>query len=150
MTNKPPIEPPVHSEEEEDQVGLAFNALALSIPLGVGLIAVALWAVSGLMAGAPPSETPQTEGAPFTVLIAGTMAGIGAAALATWTVLAPVRSIYRRGTLSMVSGFATAAAMLVAMPLNHAFGRSGLVALVAVCGLIVWLQIRRIRRGRQS
>jgi len=137
---RPPFEPPVHSEEEEDQVGLALRVLGLSVSLGVGLITMALLAVASLMAGKPASDTPLTEGAPFTLLVGGTMAGIAAASVATWTLLAPVRSVYRRGTLAMVSGFATAAAMLVAMPLNHAFGRSGLVGLVLGCGLLVLLQ----------
>lgn len=142
----PPRPPPI-SIEDEDRVGLAVTAMAASVFLGVGLIAVALWLVSTLLAGAAPSDQPVLDGAPFYVLVGGTLTGIVVAGFATWTMLAPVRSTYRRGALSIVSSFATAAGMLVTMPVNQLLGRSGLVGLAVACAAGAVLLSRRLGGG---
>ena len=134
MSINPPIPPPI-SIEDEDRVGLAFLALPIAVLVGVGIIAVSLWLVTTLLADAPAGDTPIVTGAPYYVLVGGTLTGIIAAGVTMWGLLAPVRSTYRRGALSVVAAFATAAGMLVAMPVNHLLGRSGLLGLVVVCGL---------------
>lgn len=139
--------PPPISIEDEDRTGLAFLAMGIAVSIGIGLITVALWVVSTLLADLPPSDTPVVDGIPFYVLVGGTLSGIAAASMVTWTLLAPVRSTYRRGGLSIVSGFATAAGMLVAMPVNQLAGRAGLVALVVACGVAALLLSRRLSPG---
>jgi len=124
--------------------------MALSITIGIGLVSVALWIVSTLLADMPASDTPVIDGAPFYVLVGGTLLGIVVAGLTTWMLLAPVRSTYRRGGLSIVSAFATAAGMLVTMPVNQLAGRTGLVGLVVFCGLISLLLSRRLSAERNG
>lgn len=148
MTDPP--HPPSISIEDEDRVGLAFLAMALSVTVGIGLVTVALWVVSTLLADMPASEKPVIDGAPFYVLVGGTMLGVGVAGLITWTLLAPVRSTYRRGGLSVVSAFATAAGMLVAMPVNQLAGRTGLIGMVALCGVVALLLSRRLNAVRDG
>jgi hypothetical protein len=145
----PPRPPPI-SIEDEDRVGLAFLAMAISVSIGIGLISVVLWVVSTLLADMPASDTPIIDGAPFYVLVGGTMLGVGIAGLITWTLLAPVRSTYRRGGLSLVSSFTTAVGMLVAMPVNQLAGRTGLVGLVVFSGLVALLLSRRLSSARGS
>ena len=145
----PPRPPPI-SIEDEDRVGLAFLAMAISVSIGIGLISVVLWVVSTLLADMPASDTPIIDGAPFYVLVGGTMLGVGIAGLITWTLLAPVRSTYRRGGLSLVSSFTTAVGMLVAMPVNQLAGRAGLVGLVVFSGLVALLLSRRLSSARGS
>ena len=146
MDTPPRPGPPSISIEEEDRVGLAALAMAFSITLGVGLVTIALWIVTTLLLNAAPAETPILDGAPFYVLVGGTMTGVVVAGLVTWTLLAPVRSTYRRGGLSFVSAFATTAAMLIAMPINALAGRTGLVGLIAVCAAVAWYLGRRLAR----
>jgi hypothetical protein len=145
-----PPHPPSISIEDEDRVGLAFWAMAMSVTVGIGLVSVALWVVSTLLADMPASDTPVIDGAPFYVLLGGTLLGIVVAGLTTWILLAPVRSTYRRGGLSIVSAFATAAGMLVTMPVNQLAGRTGLVGLVVFCGLIALLLSRRLSAERHG
>ena len=78
------------------------------------------------------------------------MLGVLVAGLITWTLLAPVRSTYRRGGLSFVSAFATAAGMLVTMPVNQLAGRTGLVGIVALCGVVALLLSRRLSAVRND
>ena len=139
-----PTRPPPISIEDEDRVGLAFLAMAISVSIGIGFVTVALWVVSTLLADMPASDTPVIDGAPFYILVGGTMLGVGVAGLITWTLLAPVRSTYRRGGLSLVSSFTTAAGMLVAMPVNQFAGRTGLVGLVVLSGMVALLLSRRL------
>ena len=145
----PPRPPPI-SIEDEDRVGLAFLAMGVSVSIGIGLVTVVLWVVSTLLADMPASDTPVIDGAPFYVLVGGTLLGVGVAGLITWMLLAPVRSTYRRGGLSVVSAFATAAGMLVAMPINQLAGRTGLLVLVVFSGLVALLLSRRLSSERNS
>ena len=144
----PPRPPPI-SIEDEDRVGLAFLAMAIAIAIGIGLITVAVWVVSTLLADAPASDTPVVDGPAFYVLVVGTLSGIVAAGLITWTLLSPLRSTYRRGGLSLVSAFATAGGMLVTMPINQIAGRAGLVGLVVLCAAVAWLLSRRLAPSTQ-
>jgi hypothetical protein len=148
-----PPSPPSISIEDEDRVGLAFLALAISVLVGNGLIAVALWLVTTLLAEAPASDVPVVVGMPYYILVGGTLIGIVVAGVTMWGLLSPVNSTYRRGGLAAVAAFATAAGMLVAMPVNHLLGRSGLLGLVVIYGLGALLLSRRLdvqERGAPS
>lgn len=121
-------------------LGLAFRGLAFGVLLGTAVIAMALWLVRTLQLAAPPATLPNTAGPQAMILLAGTLAGVLAGGTAAWFLLRPVDSLYRRAAFSMVAGFATLVAALVSMPLDRAFGRTGLLALagLAVLGCL-WL-----------
>jgi len=116
-------------------VGLVASTLGLAILLGVAIIGASLWVVVTLQAGKPPSDVPDTSGPAFTVLVGGTFLGAAAAAGVTWSLLQPIGSAYRRGTLAMVSAFATLVAMLLAIPAHRLLGPPGLVGLVVLSGV---------------
>jgi len=126
--------------EPPDQFALALRAIAFGILLGVGVIAAALWGVRTLQLGSPPGD-PATPARGVTALLAGgTLAGLLAAGVSAWTLMSPITSLYRRGGLSVVTGFATMTISLVCMPIDGWFGRTGLVALTAIAVLgCIWL-----------
>jgi hypothetical protein len=80
------------------------------------------------------------------LLFAGTVGGIVIAAGAAWRLLHPIPSLYRRGGLAMVSGFATVLLMLVCIPINQRFGQPGLLATLGVSGIAAALLALRTRR----
>lgn len=139
-----PLHPPVVSEETEDRVGLAFHAMAIAILLGVAIVSLALLAVRTMLLSVPAGDTPVSATAPFALLVGGTAAGVGTAVAVTWRLLGAVRSQYRRGGLSAVSGFATIAGMLVAMPAYQVLGRAGLLGLAMACSAVAVFLGRRL------
>lgn len=131
----------------EDHVGRAFAGLAIGVTVGTGLTSLVGFLVRTLQAGSPPPGALQLSSPPATALLAGTLIALLAAALATWRVLAPARSPYRQGILAMVSAFATVVVSLVTMPVDRAFGRTGLLVLAALAfGIAYWLY-RRVARS---
>jgi hypothetical protein len=80
------------------------------------------------------------------LLFGGTLGGIMVAAGTAWWLLGPIESTYRRGGLAMVSGFATVLVMLICIPINQLLGRTGLLALLAICVVAAALLARRARR----
>jgi predicted signal transduction protein with EAL and GGDEF domain len=131
---------PDELQDPPDQLALALRAVAFGILLGVAVIAAALWAVRTVQLVAPPT-TPLTPAKGIaTLLIGGTLAGVLAAGVGAWSLMAPVTSFYRRGGLSFVTSFATVACSLVCIPVDGLFGRTGLLVLVLIAGLgCVWL-----------
>ena len=96
------------------------------------------------------SSQPAALNPALYLLFGGTLAGILVAASATWWLLGPIQSTYRRGGLAMVSGFATVLLMLVCIPVHQLLGRSGLlflVALAAVLGVVLARIARRLGAG---
>ena len=140
----PVITGPTGEPAAPQQVGPALRAMATATLLGTGVIAVSLWAARALqvstpaVAGAPPSTSV------FIIVVGGTLGGLAAATIVAWTLLAPLVSAYRRGGLSMVSGFATALAMLPAMAVEQIGGRWGLPGYGAITLLLALL----LARGR--
>jgi hypothetical protein len=83
------------------------------------------------------------------LLFGGTVGGILAAAGAAWHLLQPIPSLYRRGGLAIVSGFATVLLMLVCIPIHQMFGRAGLLVTVGLSGIgaaVLAAQTRRLAR----
>jgi hypothetical protein len=74
------------------------------------------------------------------------VAGILLAAFASWRLLEPVASTYRRGGLSIVSAFATVLLMLICIPVNQLLGRSGLLGLLGLCAITAVMLARQARR----
>jgi hypothetical protein len=83
-------------------------------------------------------------------LFGGTVGGILAAAGAAWRLLQPIPSLYRRGGLAIVSGFATVLLMLVCIPIHQAFGQAGLLVTMGLSGIAAALLTARTRRLARS
>ncbi len=130
----------LNEDDESYQLGLALRALAFGVLFGTAVIAMVLWLVRTLQLQSPPPTSPETGGPQAMILLIGTLVGVLAGGAATWSLLRPVESLYRRGAFSLVAGFASLVAALVAMPLDRAFGRMGLLALAAAAALAcLWL-----------
>ena len=80
------------------------------------------------------------------VLFGGTLAGVLIAVWAAWRLLGPIASAYRRGGLAIVSGFATVLLMLICIPINQLLGRTGLIILLVLSGIVAAILGRRARR----
>jgi hypothetical protein len=127
-----------------DPVGLAAAAVGAGISTGLAIISVTV-ASLGLVRSPAAGPAPDL-GAPFALLVTGTLGGLLLAGMTTWWLLRPIGSSYRRGGLALVSAFATVVLMLVTMPLDHYFGRAGLLGLAAVAAAAALLLARRARR----
>lgn len=127
-----------------DLVGLAIRGMSFALLLGSAIVALVLWTVRQLVTSQSPTKLADQGVAPA-LLLGGTLAAMGASALAAWFRLAPIGSYYRRGGLSMVCGFATFAVAVLAAPLHHFLGSPGLLGLAAVSLLGMALLGRRLR-----
>jgi hypothetical protein len=127
-----------------DPIGLAAAAVSAGVSAGLALISATVASV-GLVRSPAAGDGPDL-GAPFVLLLAGTLGGLLLAGGTAWGLLAPVGSAYRRGGLAMVCAFATVVLMLVTMPLNHSLGRPGLLGLAVVAAAASLLLARRARR----
>ena len=109
---------------------------------GLAVVAATTLAVDALR---PARGGAPDLGAPFQLLLWGTLAGIALATVVAWWLLSPLGSAYRRGGLSLVSAFATVIAMLVCIPVNQALGRAGLAGLAALSLVLSALLAKRAR-----
>jgi hypothetical protein len=131
-------------ESPVNELRVALCSVLFGIFFGTGVIALALWGVRTLqLAQAPDSPA---RNAPALLLLGGTFGGLLSASIVAWVLMAPVTSAYRRGGLAVVSGFTTLVLALLAIPVDRALGRTGLLVLGALCGAgCVW--IGAVRRG---
>lgn len=111
-------------------------------------MAVVLYGVQAILAGAPASDTPVTGGPAPLLLLSGTLGALLVSAAVAWRGLAPVDSYYRRGGLAVVSAFGTFVMAVLATPLHHFFGAGALIALGIVAGAVGLLLLRGRDRGR--
>ena len=123
-------------------LGFIGTAAACAVCVGMLMITATVLGVDALRS----DQGPRNLDLSFSLLVGGTLAGILLAAYSAWHLLAPVGSTYRKGALALVSGFATVLFMLICMPINQLFGRTGLLVLLAVCGVAAVLLARRTRR----
>lgn len=129
-----PATPSEADEARADaQIRLTFAAVPFAVCLGTGIITAALWGVRTLLQDAPQTDAPNLGGPAALVLLVGTFLGVVLAAVAAWTILAPVDSWFRRGGLAAVSAFGALAASAAAVPAWHLLGRTGLLLLAACC-----------------
>jgi hypothetical protein len=94
-------------------------------------------------------RSPNPSAIHVLLLIVGMVGGPLLGALITFWLLEPVTSLYRRGGLAMVSGFAAFLAMFAGMPVHQAFGQIGLAGfalLFAVTGAAFFARARRAAR----
>ncbi|TFG46172.1 MAG: hypothetical protein E4H41_03025 [Gemmatimonadales bacterium] len=131
----------------EDYIPLAWASMGFGILLGTALVAAVLLGVRALIAQAPPTDNPDPTQPAGILLIFGTLAACATAALGCWTALAPVPT-YRRGGLSMVTGFATIMMALLLAPVNELGGPIGLGVVAVACGALAWRLSKRIQRVR--
>lgn len=125
-----------------DPLGLAVAAVGSAVASGLAVVAATTLTVDALR---PAGGAGPDLGAPFQVLLWGTVAGIALAAVVAWRLLSPLGSAYRRGGLALVSAFATVIAMLVCIPVNQTLGRAGLAGLAALSLGVAALLGRRAR-----
>jgi hypothetical protein len=133
-----------------DFVGLVLGALAFGVALGVGIQGLVTWTVRTLQQGAPTQAAPALTSTPALVLLLGTLAGIVAAGLASWRLLAPIHNPWRQAMLALIAGMGSFAVSLVTLPIDRALGRPGLLGLAAVAALVCGLIGRRLSSRRQS
>jgi hypothetical protein len=122
-------------------LGFLAVVVASGAFIGLTIISVIVLAVDSLRsnAGAPPPDTS------FYLLAVGTLAGVLAAGFASWHLLAPLGSVYRRGALSIICSFATVLLMLVCIPVHQLLGRTGLLGLAALSALVALVLAYRAR-----
>jgi hypothetical protein len=134
----------VSSQREDGNATIGFLAAALAGAIAFGLVVVTatVLLVDLLKAGAPGDNVTLR----LYLLFGGTVGGILAAAGAAWHLLQPIPSLYRRGGLAIVSGFATVLLMLVCIPIHQMFGQAGLLVTMALSGIAAALLAARTRR----
>jgi hypothetical protein len=116
--------------------------VAAAIGLGTAVVALVLYGVQALMAGAPASAYPVTRGPVPLLLLAGTLGALAVSAGVAWHRLRPVDSYYRRGGLALVSAFGTFVMAVLATPLHHFLGPGALLGLAAVAGSLGLVLLR--------
>lgn len=134
-----------------DPLGLVAGAMGFGAVLGVGLQALVTFGVRSLQAAAPAAVAPSLSSGPALLLLIGTLAGMVGAGLATWTILAPIRNPWRQAMLAIIAGFGSFVLSLVTLPIDRAFGRSGLLVLaLAAAGLCAVIGRRITAAGRSA
>jgi hypothetical protein len=126
-------------------VRFVLIAMGGAVSLGLLVVTATVLGVDALRSG-PAESSPASA---FYLLVGGTFAGILLAGYAAWRLLR-LTSVYRRGALSLVSGFATVLLMLICIPVHQLLGRTGLYCLLAVSAgaaalLGSWAESARIR-----
>jgi hypothetical protein len=137
----------VAAESARGPLGFVALALASAVSLGLLVITATVLVVDSLRSGNQPGNLDLSFYLLVgDLLVGGTLLGVLGAAQAAWRLLAPVGSVYRRGGLSIVSAFATVLLMLVCIPVNELFGRSGLSLLLAASAALAFVTSRYARR----
>lgn len=135
------------SESSVDPQGLrrllGFIALAVLCAVSFGLVVIT---ATVLAVDALRTSSYGNLDLTFSLLVIGTLSGVLLASFSAWRLLAPLGSVYRKGGLSIVAGFATVLLMLVCIPVNQLLGRSGLGVLLMLFGVAAWGLSRSLRR----
>ena len=134
----------------KDLVPLAFSTVGLGVLLGTAIMTGFLLVNRALVQQLPSSATPDANQPAATALIVGAMGTLIVPVLTSWALLSPIDSAYRRGGLSMVSGFGAILVSLISVPLNEAFGVAGLVGLLTASLVACLLLSRTVMRERTA
>lgn len=132
----------MRDESASATVGFLAAALAGAIAIGLVVVTATVLLVDLLKGG----EYPENLTLRLYLLFGGTVGGIVAAAGAAWHLLQPIPSLYRRGGLAIVSGFATVLLMLICIPIHQVFGQAGLLVTMTLSGIAAALLAIRTRR----
>src|SRR4029450_79753 len=95
----------VNEDDEAHQLGLVLRALPFGVLFGTAVIAMVLWLGRARPLQSPPTPSPETGGPQAMLLLIGTLAGVLAGGAATWSLLRPVESLYRRGAFLPGAGW---------------------------------------------
>jgi hypothetical protein len=124
---------------------LVLLAMGSAVAFGLATVSATVLGVDLLRADVP-ADTPALGG-PLYLLFFGTLTGLFLAGVVAWRLLSPILSTYRRGGLSIVSGFGTVLAMLLCIPAHQLAGRPGLMGLGGAALLASLLLARGARRA---
>jgi hypothetical protein len=143
VSAEPPAVTP--AQGAQDPLGVVLPGMGFGAALGVGLQGLVTFGVDTLKSAAPLTDKPSLGSAHALVLLLGTPAAIALAGLATWRLLASIRNPWRQAMLALVVGLGSFVLSVVLIwPLHSSFGRSGILALVGVAGMICLLIAKRI------
>lgn len=131
-----------------DHVGVAFRAMGFGGCFGLGVTSALLWLVRTLQLSAPQPADARPSEAIVNLLLLAWLGGAALAAAASFSLMRPLTSLYRRGGLAMVTGFATLAVAFVTQPVDALFGPGGLLGLSVVTTILCLLLARAIARRR--
>ena len=126
-----------------DPISVVFRALPFGVAVGVGCQAMVTWTVRTLQTGAPAAAKPSLDSAPALVLLIGTLLGLVIAGAATWRALSPIGNPWRQAMLSIIAALGSFALSLVTLPIDRSYGRTGLLVLAGVSGLIAMIISQR-------
>ena len=126
-----------------DPIRLAVLAMGSGMAFGLAGVTLTVLGVDLVRPAAPPPSP--TAGPAFYLLAFGTIGGLILAGAVAWRLMAPIPSTYRRGGLSLVTGFATVLPMLLCMLANQLAGRVGLVTLAVAALAVAALLAARAR-----
>jgi hypothetical protein len=102
---------------------------------GAAIVSLVLAQVRAMVERLPAADVPAMSGNALTLLIFGVFFGVvAAAAVAFWGVGA-MPTLFRRAALALAAGLGTVLVAMVAVPLHHVAGRTGLHALAAVAAV---------------
>jgi hypothetical protein len=150
MTERPalPELSPTGEVAAPDHVGVAMRAMGFGLLFGLAVTAALLWVVRTVQLSTPqPADAKPTE-AIVNLLLLAWLGGAALATAAAFSLMRPLTSLYRRGGLSIVAGFATLVVSFVTQPVDALFGRSGLLGLAAVAAALCLLLARSIASKR--
>ena len=129
-------------DPEVDLVRLAARGLTRAVLAGIGAATIVLALVRLILAGAAPSDVPDT-GPAFYLLTFGMLGAMALGAGIAWRQLGRLSSPFRRGVFAMIAAFATFVGALLATPVHFHFGLGGLLGLGALAfGLALLLRPR--------
>jgi hypothetical protein len=136
--------------KEHDPIPLAISSVGFSVLLGTALMSSFLIINRVMVRDLPSNGTPDVNQPAANLLLIGAFCTLILPALATWNLLSPIDSSYRRGGLAMVSGFGAILVSLVSIPLNEAGGMAGLAGLLAGSLILALLVSRKVLRERRA
>jgi hypothetical protein len=131
-----------------DHVGVAFRSICFGVLFGLSVTSALLWVVRTAQLSSPPVEGTPPSGTIVNLLLLAWLGGGALATASAFSLMRPLTSLYRRGGLAMVAGFATLVVTFVTQPVDALFGRAGLLGLAAVATGLCLLLGRSIARKR--
>lgn len=112
-------------------------------PLSAQDSAAAAHPFAKLIPNDPPPAGVDTKSPTANGLLLGALGGIFASGLVAWWLLAPLGSVYRRGSLALTAGIGTLIGMMLAVPFDMLGRQPGLLLFLALLATAAW----RLRRS---
>lgn len=131
-----------------DHVGVAIRAMGFGVLFGLAVTSALLWVVRTVQLSTPQPADARPSEAIVNLLLLAWLGGAALATAAGFSLMRPLTSLYRRGGLSIVAGFATLVISFITQPVDAMFGRAGLVGLTGIATALALLLARSIARRR--